>query len=218
MTQGNGGCGCSGRERQSTHGDSAAAAVTHAETSRIKPGLIDRKVTLLISLGAAMAGNCEPCLRQIVADLKGLGAADDEIRGAVMVGQFVKEKPIQLMKEAADSLTGTHYLDMAPSEGCPADEMPKTENFKVMMLIAAGAAMAANCEFCLNKIVPDLMEAGVCETDMRRAVEIGQFVKDKPAAIMKEAADVLTGSKLTEKTASAEPIPDTAKREAGCCG
>jgi alkylhydroperoxidase/carboxymuconolactone decarboxylase family protein YurZ len=63
---------------------------------------------------------------------------------------------------------------------------------KVTMLIAAGAAMAANCEPCLNKIVPDLIDAGVSSADIRKAVEIGQFVKDRPAAIMKEAADTLT--------------------------
>jgi hypothetical protein len=71
-------------------------------------------------------------------------------------------------------------------------------DYKVTMLIAAGAAMAANCEPCLNKVVPDLIEAGVAEADIRKAVEIGQFVKDKPAAIMKEAADALTGSHLSE--------------------
>jgi len=71
-------------------------------------------------------------------------------------------------------------------------------DFKVTMLIAAGAAMAANCEPCLNKVVPDLIEAGVAEADIRKAVEIGQFVKDKPAAIMKEAADALTGSHLSD--------------------
>ncbi len=51
-------------------------------------------------------------------------------------------------------------------------------DYKVTMLIAAGAAMAANCEPCLNKVVPDLMEAGVAEDDIRRAVEIGQFEAD----------------------------------------
>ena len=75
-------------------------------------------------------------------------------------------------------------------------------DYKVTMLIAAGAAMAANCEPCLNKIVPDLIEAGVAEADIRRAVEIGQFVKDKPAAIMKEAADVLTGTHLSDPVES----------------
>ena len=75
-------------------------------------------------------------------------------------------------------------------------KVPGIVDYRVSMLIAAGAAMAANCEPCLNKIVPDLIAAGVAETDIRKAVEIGQFVKDKPAAIMKEAADALTGSQL----------------------
>ena len=78
----------------------------------------------------------------------------------------------------------------------PSKQLPELVDYKVTMLIAAGAAMAANCEPCLNKVVPDLLAAGVAEADIRKAVEIGQFVKDKPAAIMKEAADVLTGSQL----------------------
>ncbi|CAB1064484.1 hypothetical protein D1BOALGB6SA_9280 [Olavius sp. associated proteobacterium Delta 1] len=77
-------------------------------------------------------------------------------------------------------------------------DIPQIVDSKVTMLIAAGAAMAANCEPCLNRVVPDLIEAGVAEEDIRKAVEIGQFVKDKPAAIMKEAADALTGSSLSE--------------------
>ena len=83
-----------------------------------------------------------------------------------------------------------------------AKKIPEIVDYKVTMLIAAGAAMAANCEPCLNKIVPDLIEAGVAEADIRKAVEIGQFVKDKPAAIMKEAADVLTGTRLSDPQAS----------------
>ncbi len=75
---------------------------------------------------------------------------------------------------------------------------PQIVDYKVTMLIAAGAAMAANCEPCLNKVVPDLIEAGVAEANIRKAVEIGQFVKDKPAAIMKEAADALTGTRMSE--------------------
>jgi alkylhydroperoxidase/carboxymuconolactone decarboxylase family protein YurZ len=81
-------------------------------------------------------------------------------------------------------------------------EVSQIVDYKVTLLIAAGAAMAANCEPCLNKVVPDLIEAGVAEADIRRAVEIGQFVKDKPAAIMKEAADALTGTNLSEKVSS----------------
>ena len=92
-------------------------------------------------------------------------------------------------------------------------------DYKVTMLIAAGAAMAANCEPCLNKIVPDLIEAGVAEADIRKAVEIGQFVKDKPAAIMKEAADVLTGTHLSDPQASEACPADALKQPApATCG
>ena len=89
---------------------------------------------------------------------------------------------------------------------------------KVTMLIAAGAAMAANCEPCLNKIVPDLIEAGVAEVDIQKAVEIGQFVKDKPAAIMKEAADALAGTRLSEQHKSEGCPSDNMKATGGCCG
>jgi alkylhydroperoxidase/carboxymuconolactone decarboxylase family protein YurZ len=91
-------------------------------------------------------------------------------------------------------------------------------DYKVTMLIAAGAAMAANCEPCLNKIVPDLIEAGVAEVDIQKAVEIGQFVKDKPAAIMKEAADALTGTHLSEQHKSEGCPSDDMKAAGGCCG
>ena len=101
-----------------------------------------------------------------------------------------------------------------------ATDIPQIVDYKVTMLIAAGAAMAANCEPCLNKIVPDLIEAGVAEADIRKAVEIGQFVKDKPAAIMKEAADVLTGTSLSEPHKSegcpAEELRPSAASTCGC--
>ena len=91
-------------------------------------------------------------------------------------------------------------------------------DYEVTMLIAAGAAMAANCEPCLNKIIPDLIEAGVAEDDIRKAVEIGQFVKDKPAALMKEAADALAGTQLSEPKKSEGCPTDTMKSTGGCCG
>ncbi len=89
----------------------------------------------------------------------------------------------------------------------PAPEVPAIVDYKVSMLIAAGAAMAANCEPCINKIVPDLIEAGVSVPDIRKAVEIGQYVKDKPASLMKEAADALTGTQLIDKAAPPAACP-----------
>ena len=94
------------------------------------------------------------------------------------------------------------------------DDRPQIIDFKVTMLIAAGAAMAANCEPCLNKIVPDLRDAGVADTDIRKAVEIGQFVKDRPAAVMKEAADILTGTNLSDASVSAGCPAETMRKAA----
>ena len=99
-----------------------------------------------------------------------------------------------------------------------AEDITPMVDYKVTMLIAAGAAMAANCEPCLNKIVPDLIEAGVAEADIQKAVEIGQFVKDKPAAIMKEAADALTGTHLSEQNKSEGCPAEKMKAASGCCG
>lgn len=74
---------------------------------------------------------------------------------------------------------------------------------KVKLLIAAGAAVAANCEPCLNKIHAQLRQAGVSVPDICRAIQIGQFVKDQSAAHMKKVAEALTGEKVTDTPASA---------------
>ena len=113
-----------------------------------------------------------------------------------------------------------HTLSNAPKirDGQSAKDISQIVNYKVTMLIAAGAAMAANCEPCLNKIVPDLIEAGVAEADIQKAVEIGQFVKDKPAAIMKEAADALAGTHLAEQNKSEGCPADNMKAASGGCG
>ena len=68
----------------------------------------------------------------------------------------------------------------------------------VSLLIAAGAAMAANSKVCLEKSVRDLNEAGVPKELIHGAIEAGQMVKDKPNLIMKRAADALTGTRLAE--------------------
>ena len=101
-----------------------------------------------------MAGNCEPCLRSIVPQLREIGATDEEIRGAIYTGQMVKERPFAIMREVADELAGMGFSETSDWQSCPSEEMEKDDNYKVMMLIAASAAMAANCEFCLNKVIP----------------------------------------------------------------
>jgi alkylhydroperoxidase/carboxymuconolactone decarboxylase family protein YurZ len=163
--------------------------------------IVNDKVTLLIAAGAAVAANAVSCVEHVFHELKEAGATNEEIRGAVEIGQAVKEKPAGIMKEAADLLTGTSLSEKSGAEECPASKLPPAgEAFKLMMLIAAGAAMATNCEPCLNQAVPGLIEAGVAAADIRRAVETGQAVKDQAFAQVKKTIDVLTTARLAEES------------------
>jgi alkylhydroperoxidase/carboxymuconolactone decarboxylase family protein YurZ len=218
MSASNGGCGCGGSAQQEASVGTATEEISQVQGPQIRPGLVNRKVTLLMSAGAAMAGNCEPCLRKIVPQLKEIGATGQEIRTAIYTGQMVKDRPAIIMKQVADELAGTQLSEPFDIESCPGDTMEKDDDFRIMMLIAAASAVAANCEFCLNKVIPDLIEAGVSESDMRKAVEIGQFIKDKPANILKEAADTLTGSNLLGQSASGDCAPAATTQKGGCCG
>ena len=113
-----------------------------------------------------------------------------------------------------------HTLSNAPKirDEQSAKDIAQIVDYKVTMLIAAGAAMEVNCEPCLNKIIPDLVEAGVAEADIRKAAEIGQFVKDRPAAIMKEAADALAGTRLSKPHNSGGCPAEMMKSTSGGCG
>src|SRR5574341_749358 len=65
---------------------------------------------------------------------------------------------------------------------------------KAEELIAIGAALAANCEPCLQYHVRRATEAGCTREAMRRAVEIAQDVKDTPARLLANLAGRLLGS------------------------
>ena len=104
--------------------------ITELRTTKPESGIVDFKVTMLIAAGAAMAANCEPCLNKIVPDLISAGVAEDDIRKAVEIGQFVKDKPAAIMKEAADVLTGSHLANSHKSEGCPTERLKQAEILK----------------------------------------------------------------------------------------
>ena len=171
-----------------------------------------------IAAGAAMAANCEPCLNIVVPSLIEVGVPDVEIRKAVEIGQCVKDKKADIMKEAADVLAGTNLLDREVPEGCTAGEMELVRADNMSMLIGVGAAVAGNCEYCLNTLVPELRTSGATEEEIRGAIEVGLTVKEKPATIIKETADKLTGAQPTDE-AVAESHPAKEEERAACsCG
>ena len=75
-------------------------------------------------------------------------------------------------------------------------------------MVAIGAAIAANCEPCLQYHYREAQQLGVSKADMARAVEMGAKVKDSPHQVMLKLADRLIGSTLSKPSSE----PD------GCCG
>lgn len=61
----------------------------------------------LVAIGAAVAANCEPCLKYHVQKARESGLTDTQLRGAVAVARKVKEAPARLILEAADRLLGS---------------------------------------------------------------------------------------------------------------
>ncbi len=166
--------------------------------SSSEPGLVDRSVSLLIAAGAAMAANSKRCLEKSVRDLNEAGVPKELIQGAIEAGQAVKDKPNLIMKKEADALAGTRLTEGIVEGACPIEGMlQRGDDLRIPMLIAAGAAVGVGCEPCLNIVIPALIEAGVQESDIRLAVEIGQAVKDQASSIIQEAADVLAGTDLS---------------------
>ena len=154
------------------------------------------KRIMLVAAGSAMAASCEPCLNMVVPNLIEVGVPDAEIRRAVEIGQYVKDREADIMKEAADVLAGTSFLDAEIPEQSASDAMEALKADKTGMLIALGAAVAGNCGSCLSTVTRELKEAGVTTEEIRGAVEIALTVKEKPAAIIKQIADELTGEPL----------------------
>lgn len=58
----------------------------------------------LVAIGAAVAANCEPCLKYHVRQGREAGMTDDQLRAAVAVARKVKEMPARLILELADRL------------------------------------------------------------------------------------------------------------------
>jgi hypothetical protein len=211
----NPGCGCQDGGDASKGGPSSFEPETETnETDGTE--IMGEEMSLLVAAGAALAANSEAYLNSVVAELKATAVPEEHIRAAVQVGQAVKDKPAKKLKEVADNLTGSQLAEEPSNKPCPMESMPRDDSYKATMLIAAGSAMAAGCEPCLNQAIPGLIEAGVADADIRRAVEIGQFVKDIAGENMMEVADVLAGTKLSDDAAPRRSLDDSTLQPAVC--
>jgi len=153
---------------------------------------INKKEIQLIKVGASIAATNQESLKKAFDELVALGAEFEEIQFASGVGRTVREKPAEEMRKYAEKLLG-----IAPkaeeAKACPAQKMKGNTNYRLMMLIAVGSAVAANCEPCLNQSVLALKDVKVHEDEIQIAAEIGLRIKEIKLEDIRDAAAVLTG-------------------------
>lgn len=86
----------------------------------------------------------------------------------------------------------------------PADR-PQLFDERIAELVAIGAAIAANCEPCLEYHHRKAVELGIHPEDMIQAVDVALRVKETPARMLVRLAKRLL-------------VPETAGAGGGCCG
>lgn len=89
---------------------------------KLKSKRLDSETQLLVSISAAVASGCIPCLEKMAGLAIKAGIDPKKIKESAIIGQFVKEQPAYHMKEAADNLLGTHLIKLRTQSDCPIDD------------------------------------------------------------------------------------------------
>ena len=79
--------------------------------------IYNQAVAELVAIGAAVAANCEPCLRYHVGRARKLGASRKDIALAVAMAEAVKAAPARAVHELAEKLSGP--ISSAAEAGSP---------------------------------------------------------------------------------------------------
>ncbi len=67
---------------------------------------LDLKTKELVAVGAAVAGNCLPCLEWHYKKCMEIGIAVEDVKEAIEMAKTVKSVPIKKINELAEKLTG----------------------------------------------------------------------------------------------------------------
>jgi len=67
---------------------------------------LDATAQELIGIAAAVAGHCRPCLEYHLAEARGLGVSDDQIREAVKLAEAISRSGDRRMHEFAEGDQG----------------------------------------------------------------------------------------------------------------
>ena len=82
-------------------------------------------------------------------------------------------------------------------------------------LVAVGAAIASNCEPCLEYHVGRARELGVSDEEIAQAVKTARRVKETPARSILKVADELLGTRAESRATKSLPLVGS---NGGCCG
>jgi AhpD family alkylhydroperoxidase len=89
-----------------------ALGLTDGATSLFTPAVKE-----LVAIGAAIAANCDPCLRYHAHEAEKLGVTSADIASAVKVAAMVKDAPHRSILRLAARLTQSGPAATAPDEG-----------------------------------------------------------------------------------------------------
>ena len=87
-----------------------AGLAGHAATDTVQPAagesmpVFDERIAELVAIGAAVAANCEPCLKYHHRKAAELGIAEEDMVQAVDVALGVKRRPAKMMAQPAQRL------------------------------------------------------------------------------------------------------------------
>jgi arsenite methyltransferase len=79
-------------------------------------------VNELVAIGAAIAANCEPCLKHHYYEAKQLGVSEEDMAQAALMGAKVKDAPHQSILKLADRLLGSSVGPAETGEDSCCDE------------------------------------------------------------------------------------------------
>jgi AhpD family alkylhydroperoxidase len=89
-----------------------------AEIVGIPASLATDQVLELVAIGAAIAGNCEPCFKYHFDKARKLGVTTAEMLQAVRMAQMVKNSPAKSISELAAKYLGDKEADAKSATGC----------------------------------------------------------------------------------------------------
>jgi len=84
-----------------------------AGVAQTEGSIYSAAVNELVAIGAAIAANCEPCLKYHYREAQQLGVSKADMARAVEMGTKVKDSPHQAILRLADKLTGASLSNPA---------------------------------------------------------------------------------------------------------